>query len=200
MEQESATLTPPTQQGDASGGSSPGQLPAEPITERKLSDVTSGLIQTLEEKEEPEEGPPASVAANWVCGSQETNEKLTGESARNEHNNTIYIYYSVPFQVSKPQLFWLQDHFFKMVRNRFDSGLPIRVESMQQWTPVSLQALHPKGNWRKERWRQKRSTNRVNNIHWEIALRQKGGEWKHACFLWRQATRPCHHLIMIMKI
>uniref|UniRef100_A0A3Q4M3S9 Family with sequence similarity 131 member Bb n=1 Tax=Neolamprologus brichardi TaxID=32507 RepID=A0A3Q4M3S9_NEOBR len=64
MEQESATLTPPTQQGDASGGSSPGQLPAEPITERKLSDVTSGLIQTLEEKEEPEEGPPASVAAN----------------------------------------------------------------------------------------------------------------------------------------
>uniref|UniRef100_A0A3Q4G620 Family with sequence similarity 131 member Bb n=1 Tax=Neolamprologus brichardi TaxID=32507 RepID=A0A3Q4G620_NEOBR len=42
----------------------PGQLPAEPITERKLSDVTSGLIQTLEEKEEPEEGPPASVAAN----------------------------------------------------------------------------------------------------------------------------------------
>uniref|UniRef100_A0A3Q0RX93 Family with sequence similarity 131 member B n=1 Tax=Amphilophus citrinellus TaxID=61819 RepID=A0A3Q0RX93_AMPCI len=64
MEQESATLTPPTQQGDASGGSSPGQLPPEPITERKASDVTSGLIQTLEEKEEREEGPPPSVAAN----------------------------------------------------------------------------------------------------------------------------------------
>lgn len=189
MEQESATLTPPTQQGDASGGSSPGQLPAEPITERKLSDVTSGLIQTLEEKEEPEEGPPASVAANWVCGRQETNEELTGESARNEHNNTIYLYYSVPFQVSKPQLFWLQGHFFKMVRNRF-GGLPITVELIQQWTPVSLQALHPKGNWRKDRWRRKRSTNRVNYIHRETALRQKRGEWKHACFLWDKQLNP----------
>ncbi|KAG7474469.1 hypothetical protein JOB18_009814 [Solea senegalensis] len=67
MELESATLTPPTQQGDASGGSSPGQPPAEPITERKASDVTSGLIQTLEEKEEEEEeeeGPVASMATN----------------------------------------------------------------------------------------------------------------------------------------
>ncbi|XP_047454435.1 protein FAM131B isoform X2 [Mugil cephalus] len=60
LEPEAATLTPPTQQGDASGGSSPGQPPAEPITERKASDVTSGLIQTLEEKE----GPPASMATN----------------------------------------------------------------------------------------------------------------------------------------
>ncbi|XP_068179272.1 protein FAM131B isoform X3 [Antennarius striatus] len=62
METESATLTPPTQQGDASGGSSPGQPPAEPITERKASDVTSGLVQTLEEQEE--EGPTASNANN----------------------------------------------------------------------------------------------------------------------------------------
>ncbi|XP_007550161.1 uncharacterized protein fam131bb isoform X3 [Poecilia formosa] len=68
LDQESAMLTPPTQQGDASGGSSPGQPPTEPITERKASDVTAGLIQTLEEKEEEEEeeeaGPPASMAAN----------------------------------------------------------------------------------------------------------------------------------------
>uniref|UniRef100_A0A087Y4J8 Family with sequence similarity 131 member B n=1 Tax=Poecilia formosa TaxID=48698 RepID=A0A087Y4J8_POEFO len=46
LDQESAMLTPPTQQGDASGGSSPGQPPTEPITERKASDVTAGLIQT----------------------------------------------------------------------------------------------------------------------------------------------------------
>uniref|UniRef100_A0A667YAT0 Family with sequence similarity 131 member B n=2 Tax=Myripristis murdjan TaxID=586833 RepID=A0A667YAT0_9TELE len=65
MEPESATLTPPTQQGDASGGSSPGQPPAEPITEWKASDVTSGLVQTLEEKEEEEEeGPATSLATN----------------------------------------------------------------------------------------------------------------------------------------
>ncbi|XP_027868271.1 protein FAM131B isoform X2 [Xiphophorus couchianus] len=68
LDQESAMLTPPTQQGDASGGSSPGQLPAEPITERKASDVTSGLIQMLEEKEEEEEEeearPPSSMATN----------------------------------------------------------------------------------------------------------------------------------------
>lgn len=64
MELESATLTPPTQQGDASGGSSPGQPSVEPITERKASDVTSGLVQTLEEKEEDEEGPAASMATN----------------------------------------------------------------------------------------------------------------------------------------
>ncbi|XP_074539781.1 uncharacterized protein fam131bb isoform X3 [Halichoeres trimaculatus] len=62
MEPESTMLTPPTQQGDASGGSSPGQLPAEPITERKASDVGSGLVQTLEEKDE--EGPAASMATN----------------------------------------------------------------------------------------------------------------------------------------
>lgn len=30
-------------------------------------------------------------------------------------------------------------------------------------------------------------------------LRSKGGKGKHACFLWRQATRPCHRLIIIMK-
>ncbi|KAF7226932.1 protein FAM131B isoform X1 [Nothobranchius furzeri] len=68
MESESVTLTPPTQQGDASGGSSPGQPPAEPITERKASDVSPGLIQTLEEKEEEEEeeedGQLASMATN----------------------------------------------------------------------------------------------------------------------------------------
>lgn len=62
MEPESATLTPPTQQGDASGDSSPGQLPAEPISERKASDVTAGLVQTLDEQDE--EGPPGSVANN----------------------------------------------------------------------------------------------------------------------------------------
>lgn len=61
MEPELTTLTPPTQQGDASGGSSPGQPPAEPITERKAS-VTSGFVQTLEERDE--EGPPTSMATN----------------------------------------------------------------------------------------------------------------------------------------
>ncbi|XP_049439624.1 protein FAM131B isoform X3 [Epinephelus fuscoguttatus] len=65
MEPELASLTPPTQQGDASGGSSPGQPPAEPITERKSSDVTSSLVQTLEGKEEEEgQGPAASMATN----------------------------------------------------------------------------------------------------------------------------------------
>ncbi|XP_036930872.1 protein FAM131B isoform X3 [Acanthopagrus latus] len=62
MEPESATLTPPTQQGVASGGSSPGQPPAELFTEGKASDVTSGLAQTREERDE--EGPDASVATN----------------------------------------------------------------------------------------------------------------------------------------
>lgn len=77
MEPELTTLTPPTQQGDASGGSSPGQPPAEPITERKASDVTSGFVQTLEERDE--EGPSASMATNWVPGCQETPYyKLTG--------------------------------------------------------------------------------------------------------------------------
>ncbi|CAJ1062485.1 uncharacterized protein LOC113136573 isoform X1 [Xyrichtys novacula] len=62
MEPESAMLTPPTQQGDASGGSSPGQPPPEVITERKASDVSSGLVQALEERDE--EGPAASMATN----------------------------------------------------------------------------------------------------------------------------------------
>lgn len=62
MEPESTMLTPPTQQGDTSGGSSPGQPPAEPITDRKASDVSTGLVQTLEEKDE--EGPAASMATN----------------------------------------------------------------------------------------------------------------------------------------
>uniref|UniRef100_UPI0037E92B71 protein FAM131B isoform X1 n=1 Tax=Semicossyphus pulcher TaxID=241346 RepID=UPI0037E92B71 len=62
MEPESAMLTPPTQQGDASGGSSPGQPPAEQITERKASDVSTGFVQTLEEK--VDEGPAASMASN----------------------------------------------------------------------------------------------------------------------------------------
>ncbi|XP_056143029.1 protein FAM131B-like [Lampris incognitus] len=65
IESESATLTPPMQQGDLSGGSSPGQPPAEPITERKASDVTAGLVQTLEEKgEEEEDGSAACMATN----------------------------------------------------------------------------------------------------------------------------------------
>lgn len=64
LEPETATLTPPTQQGYASGGSSPGQPPSEPITERKGSDVTSGLVQMLEKREEEEEGPAASMATN----------------------------------------------------------------------------------------------------------------------------------------
>ncbi|XP_024123596.2 AF4/FMR2 family member lilli isoform X4 [Oryzias melastigma] len=67
VDPESSTLTPPTQQGDASGGSSPGQAPAEPITERKASDVSTGFIQTLEEKEEEEEEEqqgPLSMTAN----------------------------------------------------------------------------------------------------------------------------------------
>ncbi|XP_040021728.1 uncharacterized protein fam131bb isoform X3 [Gasterosteus aculeatus] len=65
MEPELASLTPPTQQGDASGGSSPGQPPAEPITERKSSDVPSNLVQTLEDKEPAEgQGPAASMATN----------------------------------------------------------------------------------------------------------------------------------------
>ncbi|XP_037309303.1 uncharacterized protein fam131bb isoform X1 [Pungitius pungitius] len=65
MEPELASLTPPTQQGDASGGSSPGQPPAEPITERKSSDVPSSLVQTLEDKDQAEgQGPAASMATN----------------------------------------------------------------------------------------------------------------------------------------
>ncbi|KAF1388071.1 hypothetical protein PFLUV_G00086440 [Perca fluviatilis] len=64
MEPELASLTPPTQLGDASGGSSPGQPPAEPITERKSSDVTSSLIQRLEKEEEEGQGPAASMATN----------------------------------------------------------------------------------------------------------------------------------------
>ncbi|XP_034030443.1 protein FAM131B isoform X3 [Thalassophryne amazonica] len=65
MEPESATLTPPTQQGDLSGASSPGQPSPDPITERKPSDVTLGLVQSLEEKEEEEEEEPgASMATN----------------------------------------------------------------------------------------------------------------------------------------
>uniref|UniRef100_A0A8C7Y4G5 Family with sequence similarity 131 member Bb n=1 Tax=Oryzias sinensis TaxID=183150 RepID=A0A8C7Y4G5_9TELE len=68
VDPDSSTLTPPTQQGDASGGSSPGQAPAEPITQRKASDVSTGFIQTLEEKEEEEEeeqqGPIGSMTAN----------------------------------------------------------------------------------------------------------------------------------------
>ncbi|KAM4600354.1 uncharacterized protein fam131bb isoform 2-T2 [Polymixia lowei] len=64
MEPESAMLTPPTQQGDVSGGSSPGQPPAEPITERKASDVTSGLVQTLEKGEEEDNGSATSMTTN----------------------------------------------------------------------------------------------------------------------------------------
>ncbi|XP_034074833.1 protein FAM131B isoform X3 [Gymnodraco acuticeps] len=63
MEPELASLTPPRHQGDASGGSSPGQPPAEPITERKSSDVSSSLVQTLE-KEEEALSPGAAMTAN----------------------------------------------------------------------------------------------------------------------------------------
>ncbi|KAJ3598024.1 hypothetical protein NHX12_001538 [Muraenolepis orangiensis] len=60
---ETATLTPPTRPGDvSSGGSSPGQPPAEPLTERKASD---GFAQTLEEKGEGHhDGSAASMAIN----------------------------------------------------------------------------------------------------------------------------------------
>ncbi|XP_063734395.1 AT-rich binding protein isoform X2 [Eleginops maclovinus] len=64
MEPELASLTPPRHQGDASGGSSPGQPPAEPITERKSSDVTSSLVQTLEKEEEEAHSPAAALTTN----------------------------------------------------------------------------------------------------------------------------------------
>ncbi|XP_034001605.1 uncharacterized protein fam131bb isoform X2 [Trematomus bernacchii] len=64
MEPELASLTPPRHQGDASGGSSPGQPPAEPITERKSSDVSSSLVQTLEKEEEEALSPGAAMTAN----------------------------------------------------------------------------------------------------------------------------------------
>ncbi|XP_054637658.1 protein FAM131B isoform X3 [Dunckerocampus dactyliophorus] len=73
MEPESAMLTPPTQPGDASGASSPGQLPPEPAVEQKASDAgtSSSLAHTLQEEEEEEEegqqqqeGPAASMATN----------------------------------------------------------------------------------------------------------------------------------------
>ncbi|XP_034409703.1 uncharacterized protein fam131bb isoform X3 [Cyclopterus lumpus] len=65
MEPALASLTPPRQQGDASGGSSPGQPPAEPITERKSSDVSSSLLQTRDDEDEAEgQGPAASMATN----------------------------------------------------------------------------------------------------------------------------------------
>ncbi|XP_075897383.1 uncharacterized protein fam131bb isoform X4 [Nelusetta ayraudi] len=62
MEPElAATLTPPTQQGNASGGSSPGQHPTEPVTDWKSSDTT-GLVQALEEQDQ--EGAAAPAANN----------------------------------------------------------------------------------------------------------------------------------------
>ncbi|XP_061804245.1 uncharacterized protein fam131bb isoform X2 [Nerophis lumbriciformis] len=72
MEPESATLTPPTQPGDTSGGSSPGQPPPEPMAELKASDAATsiGLTHTLQEEEEGEEGQQqqeglaASMATN----------------------------------------------------------------------------------------------------------------------------------------
>nr|XP_057908729.1 protein FAM131B-like [Doryrhamphus excisus] len=79
MEPESAMLTPPTQPGDASGASSPGQPLPEPMVEQKASDAatTSGsLAHTLQEEEEEEEegqqqqqqqqqeGSAASMATN----------------------------------------------------------------------------------------------------------------------------------------
>ncbi|XP_072317283.1 uncharacterized protein fam131bb isoform X2 [Eucyclogobius newberryi] len=56
LEPETATLTPPTQHGDASGGSSPGQQPCEPITERQPCDVSQTQEQELER-----EGPAAAM-------------------------------------------------------------------------------------------------------------------------------------------
>uniref|UniRef100_A0A8C4ZDS3 Family with sequence similarity 131 member B n=1 Tax=Gadus morhua TaxID=8049 RepID=A0A8C4ZDS3_GADMO len=66
IESETATLTPPTRPGDvSSGGSSPGQPPVEPMTERKASDVSPGYAQTLEEKSEgQQEGSSPSMSAN----------------------------------------------------------------------------------------------------------------------------------------
>lgn len=99
LEPEPATLTPPTyQQGDASGGSSPGQPPAEPITERKASDVSMGLIQTLEEKEEEEmeeeKGPVASMATNWVSGRLRHSLSQTDQSERRPGMNITIQYIS----------------------------------------------------------------------------------------------------------
>ncbi|XP_031641940.1 uncharacterized protein fam131bb isoform X2 [Oncorhynchus kisutch] len=68
MEPESATLTQRdeaiTSGGSSPGQRSPGQPPAQQITERKASDVSCGAIQMLEEKEEKQGSTVAAMATN----------------------------------------------------------------------------------------------------------------------------------------
>lgn len=66
MEPEAVTLTPlaPRDEPSSAGGSSPGQAPGEPITERKACDVTSCVSQPLEEKDEELEEASVAIAAN----------------------------------------------------------------------------------------------------------------------------------------
>uniref|UniRef100_A0A8C1SEI3 Family with sequence similarity 131 member Ba n=1 Tax=Cyprinus carpio TaxID=7962 RepID=A0A8C1SEI3_CYPCA len=62
-----AALTPPPQREDSTppGGMSPGQAPAEPVAEHMTYEVTSCVIQSLEEKEEErEDGAVVIVATN----------------------------------------------------------------------------------------------------------------------------------------
>lgn len=123
MEPESATLTPPTQQGDASGGSSPGQPPAEPVTEWKASDVTSGLVQTLEEQDE--EGPATSVANNWVPGCQETPYYKPSRSQRGR--SVIIQYISINLF-----LFRYENHNFLVARRFLQNG-DKQIWKQTQW-------------------------------------------------------------------
>ncbi|XP_063054273.1 uncharacterized protein fam131bb [Engraulis encrasicolus] len=66
LEPECVTLSPSPAHGTPpTGGSSPGQGPGEPITERKASDVTPSVIEMLEEKrEETEAQSTLSPATN----------------------------------------------------------------------------------------------------------------------------------------
>lgn len=65
MEPEPVTLIPsPVMQKEevtSTGGSSPGQAPGEPITDRKPSDVSPSVIEELVEKKS--ECSPADVTA-----------------------------------------------------------------------------------------------------------------------------------------
>ncbi|XP_057195717.1 protein FAM131B isoform X3 [Triplophysa rosa] len=68
MKPEPVTLIPlPVMQKEevtSTGGSSPGQAPGEPITERKPSDVSPSFIEELEEKKESESSPADVAATN----------------------------------------------------------------------------------------------------------------------------------------
>ncbi|KAG9344933.1 hypothetical protein JZ751_009473 [Albula glossodonta] len=67
MDPEPVTLTSPAPKEDvaSAGGSSPGQAAVEPITERKASDITSSVSQSLDEKdEEAEDGSAVVMATN----------------------------------------------------------------------------------------------------------------------------------------